>query len=173
MQKHVGTFGISDKRGRTATSTDPYQTPLGSNEPARCSQCQAVYLNKRWQQESSATTEKKASHKSELRSVVCPACRKTADGYVQGVMTLRGSYLWTHVTEICNLLRHAEERVRVKNPLERILRMEQEGDTLVIETTADKLVEHLGRALHKAHQGELHVTWNDGHEACRVQWARQ
>jgi hypothetical protein len=59
-----------------------------------------------------------------------------------------------------------------KNPLERIMRMEREGDNLVIETTEEKLAEHLGRALNKAHQGELKIDWSDEHSLCRVTWER-
>lgn len=166
MQKDVGKFGISDKRGRVETSPDPYLPLEGLKEPAYCRDCHAVYRNKRWQLGTPGTSD------TGLVETVCPACRKTAEGYAQGVMTLSGDYLWKHEAEILNMLRHAEERVRAKNPLERILRMEREGEALVIETTAEKLVEHLGRALHKAHRGELRVNWGDGHEVCRVNWER-
>ncbi len=59
-----------------------------------------------------------------------------------------------------------------KNPLERIIRVAREGDELVIETTEQKLAEHLGRALHKSHQGELKVSWTEEHSVCRVTWER-
>ena len=32
--------------------------------------------------------------------------------------------------------------------------------------------EHLGRALHKSHQGELKVSWSEDHDVCRVTWER-
>jgi hypothetical protein len=60
-----------------------------------------------------------------------------------------------------------------KNPLERIISMERTEDELRIETTEEKLAEHLGRALNKAHQGELTVTWSDDHAICRVTWQRE
>lgn len=171
MQKSVEKFGISDKRGRILTNADPYQERQGNGAAARCIQCHAVYRNKRWSMEP-LSHEKETGAEEDLHPVVCPACRKTADGYPQGVMTLRGAYLWAHEAEIGNLLRHAEERSQARNPLERIIRMERAGESLLIETTTEKLAEHLGRVLHKAHHGELHLVWNDGHDACRVEWSR-
>ena len=53
------------------------------------------------------------------------------------------------------------------------MRMDRDGDDLVIETTEEKLAEHLGRALHKSHQGELKVVWADDHSRCRVTWQRE
>ena len=48
MQRHVDKFGISDKRGRTRTSTDPYLPDAGFKEPALCQSCQAIYRQKSW-----------------------------------------------------------------------------------------------------------------------------
>jgi len=52
------------------------------------------------------------------------------------------------------------------------MRMEREGDALLVETTEEKLAEHLGRALRKAHQGLLDVNWTSDHSICRVHWER-
>ncbi len=170
MQKDVRKFGISDKRGRLNTSNDPYLDEAGIAEPALCSECGAVYQKKRWviDAEESAALQKSGA----AQQVVCPGCRKIRDGYAEGFVTLQGSYLWQHEAEICNLIRNEESRAMSKNPLERIISMERSQDDLLIETTEEKLAEHLGRALHKAHQGELKVTWADDHAICRVEWRR-
>lgn len=168
MLKKIEVFGINDKRGRVETSTDPYQLPEGLKEPAQCRHCQAVYHNKRWQATAGADFSPRG-----VTLVVCPACRKAEEGYVQGVLTLRGDYVWDHETEIRNVLRHAEERCHERNPVERIMRIDRDGDALVVETTAEKLAEQLGRALHKSLRGELQIQWSAGHEVCRVNWARE
>ncbi len=50
--------------------------------------------------------------------------------------------------------------------------MEKRDDCLVIETTEEKLAEHLGRALQKAHKGELQVQRGEGNRVCRMNWKR-
>jgi len=107
----------------------------------------------------------------ETHWVVCPACRKIAEKYPEGLLTLEGRYLWQHEEEIRNMLTNEVTRLRQRNPLERVMRMERREEALVIETTDQKLAEHLGRAVQRAHRGELHIDW--GGDACRVEWNRQ
>ncbi len=170
MQKDVRKFGFSDKRGRVNTSNDPYLDEAGLPEPSLCSECGAVYRKKRWAIDAALAAELR--HAGSVNQVVCPACRKISDRYAEGFVALHGAYLWEHEREIRNMLRNEETKAMAKNPLERIISMERSADDLLIETTEEKLAEHLGRALHKAHQGELKVTWADDHAVCRVDWRR-
>jgi len=158
-------YGISDKRGRLRTSNDPYST--GSlKEPSVCSACHAIYRDKHW------ALLPPAEQPADAEAVICPACQKIAEGYAQGVVTLQGDYLWSHEEEIRNMLLNEEQKARSKNPLERIMRMISEDERMVIETTEQKLAEHLGRALHKAHQGNLIISRPKDHLTCRVTWER-
>jgi NMD protein affecting ribosome stability and mRNA decay len=170
MQRNVEKFGISDKRGRKRTSDDPYLPDAGLREPAICQSCQALYRHKRWQLEPEMTTE--LQNDPDVQWVTCPACQKTAEHYPEGIITLRGDYLWDHEYEIRNILQNEVERVMAKNPIARIMSMETEGDALVIETTEQKLAEHLGRALNRAHRGDLQVDWSGSPRVCRVSWER-
>jgi NMD protein affecting ribosome stability and mRNA decay len=169
-RKDSGKFGISDKRGRVKTSVDPYVPDEGLKEPALCDSCHALYRNKRWYLDPEAWTA--AANDPEAHRVTCPACQKIAERYPEGVVTLRGGYLWEHEEEIRNILKNEENKAMAKNPLERIIRMDREGEELVIETTEEKLAEHLGRVLYRAHHGELNISWDQDHDLCRVTWER-
>lgn len=171
MNRNVEKFGISDKRGRARTSEDPYIPEQGRKEEAICTDCKAIYRDKHWFLDEDLYAS--LSQSSETNRTTCPACRKIADRYPEGIVTLRGSYLWEHEQEIRNILTNEEERAMAKNPLERIMKMERQGDEMIIETTEQKLAEHLGRALNKAHQGELDISWPKDHAVCRVSWERQ
>ena len=170
QRKDTGKFGISDKRGRVKTSSDPYIPEEGLKEPALCESCRGVYHNKRWYRDAEAYAELQKS--TDAHRVTCPACQKIAEGYPEGIVTLRGDYLWEHEEEIRHLLHNEEEKTLAKNPLARIIRITREGNELQIETTEEKLAEHLGRTLNKAHQGDLAVSWDSDHDLCRVTWER-
>ena len=170
MQRNVDKFGFSDKRGRTRTSSDPYQSEAGLKEPAVCQTCQAIYRQKRWQLDPAEATHLAAD--PNVTWVTCPACQKVAERYPEGILTLRGSYLWNHEAEIRNILDNTVARFSARNPLERIIRMERTEDALVIETTDNKLAEQLGRSLQKSHSGELQIDWQGTPVVCRVQWER-
>ena len=102
----------------------------------------------------------------------CPACLKIAEHYPEGIVTLRGDYLWRHEAEIRNILKKEAERVMAKNPVARIISMEKIEGELMIETTEQKLAEHLGRTLNRAHHGDLQVAWSGSPRICRVNWER-
>ena len=167
MTKDVGKFGTSDKRGRAQTSNDPYANRQKYADGASCSTCHAQYRNKRWY-----PVEEAVAKGDNTPDVQCPACLKIQEGYYEGVVVLRGDYLWQHEEEICRLLKNEEAKARAKNPLERMICMEKRDDCLVIETTEEKLAEHLGRALQKAHKGELQVQRGEGNRVCRMNWKR-
>jgi NMD protein affecting ribosome stability and mRNA decay len=172
MDKGPGRYEIDPNTyvGRNRRNTDPYVFDEGMPEPTLCKVCHAIYRNKRWYLKDKEYAEVRA-HEA-VNEVVCPACQKMKDLYPEGVVTLRGEYLWQHEEEIRNILRNTENSAMAKNPLGRIMSIKPDGDALIIETTEEKLAEHIGRALHKAHQGNLDIVWSDNHSLCRVTWER-
>ncbi len=164
-------YEIHNSQDRPVRSADPYLPGEGMKEPALCSGCKAIYRNKRWYFKEKEFTELKDN--GAVRWVMCPACQKTADRYPEGIVTIKGDYLWQHRDEILNILHNTENTAMAKNPLERIMQIKPEGDALIVETTEEKLAEHIGRALHKAHQGDLNITWSNDNAFCRVTWERR
>ena len=170
MRKDVRKFGTSDKRGRSRTSADPFLPHDGTQESALCSSCNAGYHRKRWSLDADICQQLK-SH-SATRKVTCPACQKIASRYAEGIVTLAGSYLWEHEAEIKQILKNEENRAFARNPQQRIIRMTKGDGRLTIETTEEKLAEHLGRVLQRAHRGELKISWAGNPDICRVSWER-
>jgi NMD protein affecting ribosome stability and mRNA decay len=170
MRKNVEKFGISDKRGREKTSQDPFVYDKGLKDPSLCKNCFNFFHNNRWEHDPRRYKELKES--ADVNWVLCPSCRKTKEGYVEGFLTLAGAYLWEHEEEIRQLLDNEAARIFSRNPLERVIRTVREEDRLIVETTGQKLAEHLGKALHRAHQGEFKVQWDGCPEVCRVSWER-
>ncbi|NLV23496.1 MAG: ATPase [Deltaproteobacteria bacterium] len=167
----VQKFGIGDKHGRVERSEDPFIAEEGMPETAVCPDCHARYEHKRWTLDEEVAGQ--LPREEGAARVLCPACRKIAGDYAEGIVILRGAYLWKHEEEIRHLIHNEETRARDKNPLQRIISMARQGDSLVIRTTEQKLAEHFGRAVHKAQQGDLRVSWDQGHVRCRVFWERE
>lgn len=167
---NVKKFGISDKRGRAQRSEDPYIPEAGRQEKIVCSRCHAIYKNKRWYLNEEIPESEK--NNTDFVRVECPACKKIAENYSKGVVTLQGAFFWEHEKEIRNLIRNEEKKARAKNPLQRVMSIKREENALVLQTTEQKLAEHLGRAIHKAQQGDLNISWDENHSFCRVHWER-
>lgn len=163
-------IGFEEKGQMTQRSTDVYREKLGPQETALCGKCGAFYRNKRWLMDEAELNKLRGD--STVTTVVCPACQRMADGNPAGVVTLSGSYLLEHENDILNMIKGTEARSRAKNPLGRIMEINQENDVLTVSTTEDKLAQKLGREVYKAHKGELHYSWSHDLHFVRVNWTR-
>ena len=57
-----------------------------------------------------------------------------------------------------------------KNPLERIIRLDQLNGDWHIETTNEKLAQRLGRTMKKAKGGKVAYKWSHNNKFVRVVW---
>jgi len=105
--------------------------------------------------------------------VICPGCRKVQVKDPGGVLTLAGGFWQQHRDEILNLIHNEEKRAIGTNPLERVIDIETDGDRLVVQTTNEKLVQRLGRALQKAYDGAVVYKWSEDNKVARVNWTRE
>jgi hypothetical protein len=152
--------------GHAGRLNEPYELAAGQEAAA----CHALYQGKRW-----CFDEKlygKLAGAGKVRQVVCPACRKIKDHYVEGYLTLSGEFLGAHKDELVTLLENEAAKVGKRNVGDRIIQMAPEGEKLVVETTTDKLAQHLGRAIYKAYKGDLSFRWSEGNKFVRVYWKR-
>ena len=151
---------------RTRDSYIPRKGPL---EVGVFPECHAINRKKRWYLD-------EAEYASLARTGValrrCPACRKIADGFPSGVVTLRGEFLRTHHDEILTIVRNEEHRARETNPLERIMEIRDGDESVEILTTDEKLAQRIGREVRKAYQGTVSYKWSEDANLVRVNWAR-
>jgi hypothetical protein len=90
-----------------------------------------------------------------------------------GILYLSGSFLARNRTEVLNRLRTALRAAALKNPLERVIRMQEDSPSrLVVETTSEKLARRLGRAISKACGGTLQIRFSHEDRLVRVYWRR-
>ena len=88
-------------------------------DPSVCPTCKAAYHNGRWTWDAAPAD----AHRQE-----CPACRRVADDYPAGIVTMRGSFLAPHGEEIRNLLHNVETREKQNHPLKRIMAISADAD---------------------------------------------
>ena len=156
--------------GHAGRVNEPYELAAGQ-EAAVCQECHALYQEKRWFFDEKLYD--KLAGAGKVRQVVCPTCRKIKDHYVEGYLTLSGEFLVQHKDEIITLLEKEAAKVGNRSFDDRIIQMVQEGDNkLVVETTTEKLAQHLGRAVYKAYKGELTFNWGEMDKFVRVYWSR-
>jgi len=148
---------------------DPYIPRKGPLDVGVCPACHAISRKKRWYVDE-AEYLSLARTGAALRR--CPACRKIADRFPSGVVTLRGKFLQTHRGEILSIVRNEERRARETNPLERIMDIREGNGSVEILTTDEKLAQRIGREIRKAYQGTATYKWSEDANLVRVDWSR-
>jgi NMD protein affecting ribosome stability and mRNA decay len=163
-------LGRDEKGQRAERSTDVYLPKEGMKVVSFCRKCGVIYHNKRWYTDE-AELERVRSDPGATK-IVCPSCLRMHDNNPGGIITLSGEYLVRHEVEILDLIKRKEAMYRAKNPLGRIMEINQDGSVLTISTTEDKLAQKIGRDVYKAHKGDLHYQWSEKESFVRVNWAR-
>jgi NMD protein affecting ribosome stability and mRNA decay len=170
MGKYEDRKWSGEKGKKFGRVDDPYQLSEGQ-EAAVCSTCQAIYQNKRWFFDEALHRRLAGTVKG--REVICPTCRKIKDHYPEGILTLSGDFFKEHRQEILTLLENEAARVGARSVQDRIMQMLPEGkDRLIVETTSEKLAQHLGRAVYRAYKGDLDFRWSEMNKFVRVYWSR-
>jgi len=148
---------------------DPYIPRKGAPEVGICPDCGAINRKKRWYVDHAEYARLKRSGALPRR---CPACRKIADAFPSGVLTLRGRFLREHRREILTVARNEERRARGINPLERIMGIRESDGELEILTTDEKLAQRIGREIRKAFRGSVEYKWSEDANLLRLTWER-
>jgi NMD protein affecting ribosome stability and mRNA decay len=164
-------FLNSNPRRLAGQQPDPYAVRGAQAGPVVCKECNAIYEKKRWRIDESAYAD--LVGKKETKAVTCPACLKTREGYVEGVLTLRWLNLPNHRRDVLGLLRKQAARAREVNPLERIIKIEDEGSELRVFTTNTKLAQRMGREMERAYHGKASYHWSHRDKLVRVYWERE
>jgi NMD protein affecting ribosome stability and mRNA decay len=148
---------------------DPYLPRKGPLEVGVCPDCHAINRKKRWYLD-----EAKYVFLARTGAVLrrCPACRKIADGFPSGVVTLHGGFLRIHRDEILSIVRNEERRACETNPLERIMEIRDADESVEILTTDEKLAQRIGREIRKAYRGTVSYKWSEDVNLLRVNWTR-
>jgi hypothetical protein len=157
-------------RDQVQDANNPYTPEFHFPDDTVCSHCGAIYFNQHWNRDDKRRDLVMAS--GAANEIVCPGCTMVAERNPQGIVYISGDYWPQHREDILNLIRNEEGRGMATNPIERIIDIREEEDALIVETTNTKLAQHIGRALHKAHKGEVDYRWPDGDHLLRAYWER-
>ena len=143
---------------------DPYKARKSLPEPTVCTGCGATFREGRWTW---------IPAPADAHRALCPADQRIRDQYPAGYVTLRGDFLKQHRAEILGLARNIEEREKAQHPLNRIMQVEDGGDSeIVVTTTNAHLARTLGEAIHSAYQGKLDFHYVEQDSLIRVLWER-
>jgi hypothetical protein len=147
---------------------DTFLPRRSPKEIIQCSGCGAFYHRRYWTLSAPAGFTPAV----QFRPVYCPACQKIKQGRASGELYLNGIGDKDRA-EVAHLLRNEEGKAREKNPLERIMRLEQAVNNWKVVTTTEKLAQRLGRSVYKARGGKIAYKWSHNNKFVRVLWEQK
>ena len=85
---------------------------------------------------------------------------------------MTGEFVTQHRNEILHIVRRQEDTEKAEHPLNRIMKIEDEGGPIVVTTTEIHLPRRIGEALRSAFDGELKFNYDEDRYFLRAGWHR-
>lgn len=104
---------------------------------------------------------------TDVESGLCPACKRIRDDYPAGVIELRG-LVGSEREEVLASIRHQEEAEKGEHPLERIMRVREDGAAIVVTTTGVHLGRAIAGALGRRYKNQVRVDYPPGENRIHV-----
>lgn len=141
---------------------DPYQAKGKYPESTVCRDCHAVFRRGRW---TWGPAPEATPH-----SALCPACGRIRDELPAGYVTLEGARTVTDRDALVRIARNEEARMKAEHPLERIMRVEEDGMRVQVTTTDIHLPRRIGEAVLHSQKGTLDIKYGEDEYSVRVHW---
>ena len=151
---------------------DPYLQTASPNDAQVCGDCKSVYHGQRWHPKEQVAATVKPNGRA-VSYTLCPACLKIRDRMPGGIVHMSGGFLSLHREEILNLIRNEGHRAEQVNPLERVMDVETVATGMDVLTTNEHLAQRIGKALHKAYNGQVNYVFSQDTKLARVSWTRE
>jgi hypothetical protein len=145
---------------------DPYALQQKPESGTKCPRCGVVFQEGRWKWPSEPGVRKAGEE-------LCAACRRINDNYPAGMVTLRGGYVREHKDELVRMARQQEEIENGEHPMNRIMGVDDDGETVTIRTTDIHLPRRIGETIKRTWRGKLDVHFDEDGYFVRVNWTRE
>jgi hypothetical protein len=145
---------------------DPYMLQQKPEDGTVCPQCGVIFHDGRWEWPSRT----QAQHAGEE---LCAACRRTREKFPAGIVRLKGAFAREHKAELLGIARHQEEIEKKEHPLNRIMSIEEDADSLTINTTDIHLPRRIGETIKRTWRGKLDLDYEEEGYFVRVNWSRE
>lgn len=145
---------------------DPYRVQRVEGS-AVCPHCSAVYQAGSWTWNCPENT---VIH--DAQETACPACRRIDDDAPAGTLTLSGHFLEKHRSEIINLIQNTEKKEKAEHALERLMKLTESEQNLVVTTTGIHLANCLGHALEGSFKGKADYRYSGDKYGVSIRWTR-
>lgn len=138
----------------------------GRKEIVFCSGCGIVYYHKAWHH--AFEDWRHFDEDKPVKFVLCPACRMIQDKKFEGELIISGINKKELKDEIIGALRSGGELAFRRDPLDRVIGIEDKKNQLIIRTTENQLAVRLGKKIRQTFHGQMEIIHSRGEDVTRV-----
>lgn len=144
----------------------------GEKEFLTCSECGVVYFDKSWHHGLLEEKQKHLKENKQFKFTLCPVCKMKKDKTFEGELVIKlKTYNLKLKTEILNTINNSDKQAQERDPLDRILWMEDNGDEVRIFTSENQLAVKIGKKLESSFPKSTLEIKHSGEDIIRVYWA--
>lgn len=144
----------------------------GAKEIRVCSECQAVYFKKHWWNIPGFLKQVK---KEQIISDICPECQWIKSGKHDLKTGYEGEVIITHnleekrKEELLNLIRNIGNRANARDPEDKIIKIEDLKNKILVKTTENQLAISIGKQVAQAFKkSQLEIKFSHQDALARV-----
>lgn len=130
----------------------------GKKDIVMCKDCTAVYYYKSWHHRLGSykhLTEEKA-----IKFATCPACKMIKSGKFEG-RVLFENVGEPYIGEIMRNIQNTGERAYNRDPMDKIIKMKEDGGNIEVFTTENQLARNIARQVERAHKDvKTEINWS-------------
>lgn len=154
------TFGKNETDSKQTENDQPPDLEVLTSPSLVCAGCGALHQYGKWSWNQLP---------NKVAEGLCPACERINNQNPAGYITLTGKFVLENRDEILALVTNVAASELALQPLERLINIENNPDSIEITTTGVIIARQIGYALNIAFQGHLETT-SEEDETIHINW---
>jgi hypothetical protein len=162
----TGTIAPRHKRSKNEAEEFPH-APKGYEV---CPTCNSIFFNKAWHHPSAVNMS--FDNKKNIKTATCPACQMKKDHVFEGELVIKMPGINPEMKkDIMNAIENSDKMATEKDPMDRILWTEANGDELHVFTSENQLAVKIGKKLESAFKGgKMEIHHSHEEDIIRIYW---
>lgn len=139
-----------------------------------CPDCKSVFFDKSWHHLMDEDKHFSAEKDTNIKFAVCPACDMLKKKMFEGEITIKLKTQNLKLkADILGAIKNSDEMARERDPMDRVLWMEDNGNEIKVYTSENQLAVKIGKKLDSSFPGgQLKIEHSHGEDLIRVRWER-
>lgn len=141
-----------------------------------CPDCKSAFFDKAWHHMMEEDKHFSVEKDKNIKFEICPACNMLKKKMFEGEIVIKLNLAGEHPiikNDVLGAIKNSDELARQRDPMDRVLWMEDKGNEIKVYTSENQLAVIIGKKLDSSFPGgQLKIDHSHGEDLIRVFWER-